>query len=82
MHLLPSGEPTAPRAGLVVSKAVGGSVVRSRVARRLRHLLREVVPTLPPGTGLVVRAAPSAATADSDALGRDLRGALDRLAGR
>ena len=32
-----------PRAGLVVSRAVGGSVVRHRVARRLRHLLRDRV---------------------------------------
>ncbi|MDP9435946.1 MAG: ribonuclease P protein component, partial [Actinomycetota bacterium] len=38
------------RAGLVVSKAVGGSVVRHRVARRLRHLLRERLDRVPPGT--------------------------------
>ena len=34
------GEQGRPRAGLVVSKAIGGSVVRSTVSRRLRHLLR------------------------------------------
>lgn len=79
-HLLSSAQPEPPRAGLVVSKAVGGSVVRSRVARQLRHQLRELVPTLPAGTRLVVRAAPPSAAADSAALGRDLRAALDRLA--
>lgn len=68
------------RAGLVVSKAVGGSVVRSRVSRRLRHLLRDRLPALPAGTRLVVRAAPSAAGADSSALGTDLDAALARLA--
>jgi ribonuclease P protein component len=78
VHLLAGAEPL-PRAGLVVSKAVGGSVVRSRVSRRIRHQLRDVVPGLPGGSQLVVRAAPAAATADSAALGHDLRRALDRL---
>lgn len=68
-----------PRAGLVVGKAVGGSVVRSRTSRRLRHLLRERLPALPPGSRVVVRAAPSAGTADSAALGADLDAALTRL---
>ena len=71
------GEPV--RAGLVVSKAVGGSVVRSQVARRLRHQLRDLIGTVPAGTHLVVRAAPAAAGATSAALGADLRAALERL---
>jgi ribonuclease P protein component len=66
-------------AGLVVSKAVGGSVVRHRVARRLRHLLATRLPALPDGTRLVVRAAPGAATATSAELGADLDRALARL---
>ena len=69
----------APVAGLVVSKAVGGSVVRHRVARRLRHLLATRLPSLPTGTRLVVRAAPAAATATSADLGADLDRALARL---
>ena len=68
-----------PRAGLVVSKAVGGSVVRHQVARRLRHQLAPIVRDLPAGTRLVVRAAPAAAAADSLALAADLRSALSRL---
>lgn len=67
---------TGARAGLVVNKAVGGSVVRSRTARRLRHLLRDRLPGLPVGADLVVRAAPAAGTASSAALGRDLDAAL------
>jgi len=78
VHVL-AGSPPPVRAGLVVSKAVGGSVVRSRVSRRLRHQLRELVPVLPPDSRLVVRATPAAATADSAALGADLRRALNRL---
>jgi ribonuclease P protein component len=69
----------APVAGLVVSKAVGGSVVRHRVARRLRHLLATRLPSLPAGARLVVRAAPAAATATSADLGADLDRALARL---
>ena len=67
------------RVGFVVSKAVGGSVVRHRVARRLRHLVRERLPVLPQGSLLVVRATPQSADADSAALGDDLDRALGRL---
>ena len=75
--LLPAdGTPAPVRAGLVVSKAVGGSVVRHRTSRRLRHLLRSRLPGLPPGARLVVRAGPAAGTADTAALGADLDAAL------
>ena len=71
------------RAGLVVSKAVGGAVVRHRTSRRLRHLLAPHLSgpsaDVPAGAGLVVRAAPSAGTASSAALGRDLDSALAAL---
>jgi ribonuclease P protein component len=77
VHLL-TGEAGAVRAGLVVSKAVGGSVVRSTVSRRLRHLLRDRLDALPGGSRLVVRAAPTAATASSAVLGEDLDAALAR----
>jgi ribonuclease P protein component len=67
-----------PRAGFVVSKAVGGSVVRHAVVRRLRHLVRPRLGTLPPGSRLVVRALPDSATATSAQLAADLDAALDR----
>jgi ribonuclease P protein component len=82
VHLLMADAPgdagdTGPaRAGLVVSKAVGGSVVRHRTSRRLRHLLLDRLPALPAGARLVVRAAPAAGTAPSAALGRDLDAAV------
>lgn len=79
--LLPrAGEGGGPaRVGFVVSRAVGGSVVRHRVARRLRHLVRERLGSLPPGSLLVVRATPQSADADSSLLGEDLDRALSRL---
>jgi ribonuclease P protein component len=67
-----------PRAGFVVSKAVGGSVVRHAVVRRLRHLVRPRLAALPAGSRLVVRALPDAATASSDRLAADLDAALER----
>jgi len=67
-----------PRAGFVVSKAVGGSVVRHAVARKLRHLVRPRLATLPAGSRLVVRALPASATATSDQLGADLDAGLER----
>lgn len=81
VHLLPADAPSGvpSRAGLVVGKAVGGSVVRSQVSRRLRHLLRERVEQLGPGSRLVVRATPKAAGCTSAQLGADLDAALARL---
>jgi ribonuclease P protein component len=77
----PSGaaDPSAARAGFVVSKAVGNSVVRHRVSRRLRHLVSARLGTLPAGTALVVRALPPSSTASSAELGSDLDAALRRL---
>jgi ribonuclease P protein component len=72
----PDPADAAPRAGFVVSRAVGGSVVRHRVARRLRHLVRDHLADLPPGARLVVRALPPAASAPSAALADDLGSAL------
>ncbi|WP_326567376.1 ribonuclease P protein component [Amycolatopsis rhabdoformis] len=71
--------PDAARAGFVVSKAVGNSVVRHRVTRQLRHLVSARLGTLPPGSSLVVRALPPAASASSAELGADLDAALRRL---
>ena len=76
VHLHPTGGVGRPKAGFVVSKAVGGSVVRHRVARRLRHLVATRLDMLPPGALLVVRALPPAATASSAELAGDLDGGL------
>ncbi|MER5947462.1 ribonuclease P protein component [Streptomyces sp. cg28] len=76
------GESVPPsRAGFVVSKAVGGAVVRNTVKRRLRHLMRDRVAQLPPGSLVVVRALPGAGDASHAQLARDLDAALQRLLG-
>lgn len=68
-----------PRAGFVVSKAVGNATVRSTVKRRLRHVVRDRLAGLPAGSMLVVRALPPAAAATSTDLAADLDAALRRL---
>ncbi|RFU21024.1 ribonuclease P protein component [Geodermatophilus marinus] len=75
----PAGAAGGPRAGFVVGKAVGNSVVRHRVTRRLRAAVREELHRLPGTADLVVRARPEAAGADSARLRRDLASGLDRL---
>ena len=52
------------RAGLIISKNVGGSVTRHAIARKVRHSLREIYPQLPTGGLLVVRALNTANNAD------------------
>lgn len=75
VHLAQQGDRPA-RAGFVVSKAVGNSVVRHRVVRRLRHVVAPLLDELPVGTQVVVRALPAAAQAESASLRSELAGAL------
>jgi ribonuclease P protein component len=70
---------TAPRIGFVVSKAVGNAVTRNQVKRRLRHLARERLASLPGSAVLVVRALPAASTASYETLGADFDTAWRRL---
>lgn len=56
-----SSENAPPKAGLIVAKNVGNSVVRHRVARKLRHTIRPLLPLLPNGSLLVLRAFPKSA---------------------
>ena len=82
-HLSVSGAAAVPgpgpHVGFVVSRAVGNAVTRNRVKRRLRHLVRERLRSLPPASLLVVRALPASAAASYPGLGRDLDTALGRL---
>ena len=45
----------APLVGLIVNKSVGGSVVRHRVSRQLRHLASTYISNIPAGSRLVIR---------------------------
>lgn len=57
-----------PRWGLVVSKAVGNSVERHRMSRRLRHICRELDEGKYFDCDFVVRALPSSVAADAETL--------------
>ncbi len=72
------GAPPA-RVGFVVSKAVGGAVVRNRTKRVLRHLVAARLHRIPDGCDLVVRANPAAATATTPELAAELDRSLDTV---
>jgi ribonuclease P protein component len=84
LDLRPAGreDAVAPLVGFVVSKAVGPAVVRNKVKRRLRHLARERLASLPGSAVLVVRALPAAGTSSAGELAGDLDRALARVLGR
>ena len=52
------------RAGLIISKTVGGSVTRHRLARKIRHCLYDNYVHLPSGSLLVIRGLNKSATAN------------------
>lgn len=76
-----------PRAGLIVSKAVGNAVVRHSVSRKLRAVLATIIdddataasPQLQETSFVVVRALPATAKASSKELESDVRRCLSRL---
>ncbi len=74
-----AGDESPARVGFVVSKAVGNSVVRNRVKRRLRHLARLRLDALPVGGTVVVRALPAAAELSSAGLAADLDRCWERV---
>lgn len=83
---LPERRLQPTRVGFVVSKAVGGAVIRNRTKRRLRAQCAARLIDLPAGLDLVVRANPAAGAATSAELGDALDGTtaavLRRLAHR
>ena len=52
-----SGEnlPAGPQVGLIINKSVGGSVARHRIARQLRHLIKDHLAQFPTQSQLVIR---------------------------
>lgn len=70
------------RVGFVVSKAVGGAVARNRVKRRLRAQMARLLPVLPPGLDVVVRAQPAAAEADPPVMAAELERLVEAVQSR
>ena len=52
------------RAGLIINKAVGSSVARHRLARKIRHCVFDNYAILPTGSLLVIRGLNNSADAD------------------
>lgn len=67
-----------PRIGLVVAKSVGNAVQRHQVSRRLRHVVRAVLPELTADERIVIRALPSSRHAISARLEQQLRSGVRR----
>jgi len=63
-YLYLSNSKEAARCGLIINKNVGNSVVRHGVARKIRHSIAANLNQLPTGSLFVVRALPTATTAD------------------
>lgn len=72
-----AAEAACSRVGLIVSRAVGNSVVRNRTKRVLRHEMAELLPRLQPAMDVVIRATPAAGTAAAGVLREDLDRLLD-----
>lgn len=79
-YVLATGSPEPARCGLIVGKSVGGSVARHRVSRILRAALASIIPALPAGHLVVVRALPGAMS--SDDLGEQVQEAVVKASGR
>lgn len=80
-HVVP-GTGGLTSVGFVVSKQVGPSVVRNQVKRRLRHLMRDRLDLVPPGSRVVVRALPASSSAESVTLAEHLDEALVKAGSR
>jgi len=55
-----AGNDLPAKCGLIINKSVGGSVMRHRIARQLRHDLAPIVDTFPTNSLFVVRVLKSA----------------------
>lgn len=67
------------RFGFIVPKSVGIAVKRNLVRRRLKAVSRELLPSLAPGTEIVIRALPGAAQADWDTLRSEISLSVDEV---
>ena len=77
--MLVTGESRAARFGFIISKQVGGAVVRNTVRRRLKAVCAEALADVPEGTDVVIRALPASATATFSELNADVMRCLSRL---
>lgn len=55
-YLYLTGLDNPAKCGLIINKTIGGSVVRHKLARKIRHALSAQLTNLPTGSLLVIRA--------------------------
>lgn len=79
-YLSASGEDRAARFGFIVSRKVGSAVVRNTVRRRLKAVCAEALPTVRPGSDIVIRVLPNGADADFADLRTEVTRCLARSA--
>ena len=79
LHVLPlTDRPDERQVGFSVSKKVGGSVVRNRVKRRLREIVRPLLPRIKGGVHLIIAARSTAARAEYAEISLSVQRALSR----
>jgi len=79
-YVVTSADERAARFGFIVSKQVGSAVVRNTVRRRLKAVCRQELANVQLGADVVIRALPSAATAEFSELRDEVQRCLARRA--
>ena len=78
MLYLLTGEAGGPRFGVIVSKQVGGAVVRNHVRRRIQAICAGVMAMAQPSDLIVVRALPGVRETSWDTLRAEIEDGLGR----
>ena len=78
VHRVATGSDEAARFGVVVSKKVGGAVVRNRVRRRIQSICAGQLAIVPCGELIVVRALPGSPEVEWDTLRSEIGEGLRR----
>jgi len=77
VHVAPSVDGPV-RVGVSAGRRIGSAVRRNRAKRRLREAVRALLPTIRPGTDVMVTARRAAVQTDTTELVAEIRTALDR----
>jgi ribonuclease P protein component len=78
LHIVDRGTTDPSRFGFIVAKSVGGAVVRNVVRRRLRAVCRDILPSIPLGNDVVIRALPGSEAVDWTTLHTEIAAGIDR----
>ena len=79
-YVVTTSEDRPARFGFIVSKQVGTAVTRNTVRRRLKAVCSDALSQVRPGTDVIIRALPAAASADFGLLRSEVTRCLHRRA--